>query len=252
MDMRPWESTKRISPSNAESIMQCTLKWFAQRIGLSNMEATQNLDRGNLIHELAETYPDGDSTQIWKAFEEQWPAYSADFADGYEREVERDRLTFLVENLIMYLQANPEAEIERQLTLETKHFTVNGRLDRIEPSPEGPIIADLKTGKRLPSIEDTKVNPQLRIYQWLHEKVTGVPTAGAQLVMLSSRLKGPKVNTRVQGPLSESDRQAVEEMLEEVASKMGGIDITAQSGDWCNYCPIKNACPIFPEGALFS
>ncbi|MEZ7898251.1 MAG: PD-(D/E)XK nuclease family protein [Flaviflexus sp.] len=254
-DMRPWESTKRISPSNAEAIMQCTLKWFAQRIGLSNMEATQNFDRGNIIHELAETYPDGDSTQIWNAFEEKWPEYSVAFTEGYERELERNDMVTMVEALIAYLSAHPGADVEKQLTYQTDHFTVSGRVDRVEPTPDGPIIADLKTGKTKPSDKDTKENAQLRIYQWMYEKETGVPTAGAKLVLVryqDGRKKTGYPLLRNQKPLEESDEQAVEEMLKEVATKMGGIDITAQSGDWCAYCPIKTACPIFPEGALFS
>lgn len=251
-DPRPWSRTTRISPSGIADISKCTLKWFVQRIGLSDTENRQALDRGNLIHDIAEAHPDGDAAAIMASFEKKWPEYSIAFTEGYERDFEKKEILKTINTLIFYLNGQTRAQVEQKLSVETPHFTVSGRIDRIEETTNGPIITDFKTGTTAETKAEAEENPQLRTYQWLYEQVNGSPSAGAQLVYV--RLPQAKGNPtlREQKALDDSGREAVVDMLNDVASQLGGIDIAARKGTWCDHCPVKNMCPNFDEGALFS
>lgn len=247
----PWEASTRISPSSVENILKCTLKWFMESAGLKNVEDVLALSRGTFVHELAEKHPDGDLQAMMESVEAMWDDYAADLADGYEREFEREIVLFQVETLSNYLREHPKGIVERTVRVETDSFTVAGRIDRIEETPDGPVIVDFKTGKPK-SKTLAQENPQLKVYQWLYEKETGQATAGAKLVHVSEADKSGLPKTREQDPLTDEGRAQVDEMLIEVKNELGGVDLGARENDACRYCSAKVVCPLYEEGALFS
>ena len=247
-----WSSNLRLSPSAVENVLQCPLKWFVDSRGFSDTDDTRHLDVGNLIHGLAEDFPQGRRDELMAAFEERWPALAETMEDGLERVMARQKALAMVETLATYLSASPPADVEQKVLVETDAFTVSGRIDRIEHGAEGPIIVDFKTGSSIASKADAEANPQLKVYQWAYERSSGLPTAGARLVYTGKALAKGGPTIREQGPLTDADREAVASLLRQVKDDLSGHDLEARANKNCQKCRVKTVCPLYEEGALFS
>lgn len=247
-----WGAHQWLSPSAVERVDACPLSWFLNSRGFNDQDDTRRLDVGILIHGLAEDFPRGTREQLVEAFEERWIAVAQSMDDGLERETEHRKARAMVDSLAVYLADSPRADVEQQVRVETETFTVSGRIDRIEHADTGPVIVDFKTGATILTKSIVQENPQLKVYQWAYEKETGTPTAGARLVYPAKPLVSGAPSTRDQDSLSDDDRHAVDELLQQVKDDLSGHDLAARANDWCRTCAAKSVCPLYDEGALFS
>lgn len=247
-----WGSEMWLSPSVVESVAACPLRWFLTSRGFSDTDDRRRLDIGILIHDLAERFPNGGRAELLEAFEEGWKDIAATMEDGLEKDSEYAAARSKVENLSVYLATSPPADVEQAIRVDTDSFTVSGRIDRIEHSDDGPVIVDFKTGNRVPSEAEAEDNPQLKVYQWAFEKAIGTPSAGARLVFPVETYKDGSPKTRTQKPLSDEDRQAVDDLLTGVKEDLSGSGLPVRVNEWCGFCTVKTICPLYDEGALFS
>lgn len=247
-----WGTDMWLSPSAVEAVSSCPLNWFLDSRGFTDKDDTRRLEIGSLIHEVAEEHPNGSLDELMESFEEKWVELARQMDDGFERITEYRNARSMIEALAAYMGTSPDAEVEQKVHVETEHFTVNGRIDRIEHSEDGPFIVDFKTGKSMPSEKAALENPQLKIYQWAYEQVTGTPTAGARLVFPAQRYASGLPKERVQHPLTDEDRKTVDEMLMNVKDDLSRADLAARINDRCRTCRAKTVCPLYEEGALFS
>ena len=114
-------------------------------------------------------------------------------------------------------------------------------------------IIDFKTGQRVTS--SAARHPQLATYRLALEAL-GYEVDGGALVLLGK--EPPKKNQGAPvlapaGAALEASPDAEGEdwaraLLHEAALAASGSTLTARSGEQCRTCPVKDSCPIQPEG----
>lgn len=241
-----------LSPSRLQTAQNCPLRWFLSVSGAENQDLHQeegvftNLERGVLVHSLAERYPRGTKAELLGMLDRKWHEGGWDTGTTWAQRNYKSAKE-MAERLAAYFQTvSPEVEI---LTEKDVHFSVGdaqlrGRVDRIEVEPGGKArILDIKTGEP-PSVAEAKESLQLLSYQVGAAKM-GYQPGGAALWSLKSRAKG---TMRWQEALQDLDE--AEARLASVAARLGGprFEATPKTGD-CRTCPFVFVCPAKVESA---
>ncbi|XCB30464.1 PD-(D/E)XK nuclease family protein [Arcanobacterium hippocoleae] len=254
-----------VSPSSAERYLECPLSAFYNQIGARADDGTSlSLEIGSLLHKIFELHPDGGVTEMITSLDSLWQNYfpaleEADFADI------RTELLEMIQNYDHYAQQT--AGLHKYTELSAKYigaeFDVHARIDRLEANPDNPqeaAVVDFKTSKSYPTSSEVRVNPQLRIYQWLidqgclesadsGDKITR--SSGASLFFLRKPLKRAFYR---QEKLSAEQLQEVETDLMQVASDIKGPQFLAQAESklCANRCAFKTLCPGYEGKRVFS
>ena len=258
-----------ISPSGVDSMIKCPLRATLEKFGARDADNTQAIDIGNLMHLIAQLYPEGERDQVEAALERWWPRLGLDETSLAGKRV-LAKLRTMAEAYITYAQhAEGSAVTEVDATIDgtdiDRPYNVRARLDRIEVlnDARGTVrIVDFKTGKTTPTQAELLEHPQLAIYQWLVDsgaiKLEGVRSpmhsVGAQLVYLAKGLSA-KGEARVL-PQAEAGAKELENtlaLLDEAYDAMRRPDFEARpdTGD-CQSCMYKAICPAFEGGRIFS
>ena len=242
-----------VSPSKAETVSTCALRWALEAAGGTAADAaSQTL--GTLVHSIAEHLPDGTEAELLGELDRRWSELG--LRDGWPAVAERRRAERMIGRLAEYFKGAGEAMLrEAPFSLELDRALLRGVVDRVEAVGDGSVqVVDLKTGKRAPSAADTVENPQLGSYQLAVDGGAfeglepGVRSAGARLVFLGDIGKGPTV--RAQGSLGpEADEPSwARTMIDGVADTMAASAFTACVNDLCPMCPVRTSCPLHAEG----
>ena len=205
-------------------------------------------------------------------FEERLPELA--YPETWFGSVRAERTRAMVGRLDAYLgqapaDARAEASVRAELDVPDPTgrgpalpVVVTGRIDRLEhleaPKPgaggSGRVrIIDFKTGQRVTS--SAARHPQLATYRLALEAL-GYEVDGGALVLLGK--EPPKKNQGAPvlapaGAALEASPDAEGEdwaraLLHEAALAASGSTLTARSGEQCRTCPVKDSCPIQPEG----
>lgn len=245
-----------LSPSKMEAMAECPARWFLTSAGAENRTNQTALSVGNIIHALAEEFPEGDLAAMQSRLAELWPAFARSLTPGYETVSERRRVDVMVEKLSKYLREKSfelaKVETEVHVRQGYEGTVVNGRIDRVEylsnESNEVRLI-DFKSGSKAITQDEASVNPQLMLYQWLMER-EGYRPEGADLVYVGT--KEQKAVWRSQGALTQDGRVSVEELLQTLGTIGRGETFVAIPGTYCKHCPVRTSCPQKSEGAVLS
>lgn len=265
----PAHEPVRISPSQVETYAQCPLKWFF------NQNSSQTIDTypqafGNLIHEIAQTYPHGGLADMLNLFDEKFQEFS--FDSEWERQREYADGCATVENLNEYLKKREdkgfvaaEVVVRSDLDVPLGSARVSGRIDRLEKTPDGAAyIVDFKTGKTVPSKNSVQENPQLATYQVAIESgsatfiddgkpIRGITqSAGGELVYprkSAGKGKTPS-NVREQKSIRGTDvyDTTVETIENLVRSARTHTFAATPSDEACRTCAFTQSCPAFALG----
>lgn len=266
-----------ISPSSARDTFKCSLRGFLGRIGASQTTPTLSLDRGNLVHTIAEEFPSlaaagegANEDRLREAmrarFEELWSELG--MSDGYfdtRKKVETRAMVDLLAKYIASVSADVIVETSASFNDPAKGYRVDARIDRIELDPadrsHGRIV-DFKTGKRM-SRDEVANDPQLSIYQWLARRGAiqagkGRPavtnSSGAKLVYVSpSQAKEPTFTEYEQSAMTEQRFEETTHLLDSVATLLRGPQF-ATNPDYklCQQCEFTTLCPAQKGGRIFS
>ena len=255
--------TVKVSPSTAENVLECGLRWVLERHGGSEGSgAAQQI--GNLVHAAAEdsvTAADvGEAMHTYVGANMESMPVDAPWLTARQRE----RVAKMVDKFADWVRDNPRelvaAEQGFKVRLSEGDVTVEltGTVDRLEKDAQGKLyVIDIKTGAGAPpSAADTEQNPQLAAYQLAAENGAfndvegvgeGAESAGAALLHIGNDAKSASV--REQPALSSSDDPSwAEGLVLNVAEKMASSTFQARHTGKCAHCKVKDACPISGKG----
>ncbi|WP_263119521.1 ATP-dependent DNA helicase [Cellulomonas sp. RIT-PI-Y] len=250
-----WPEGERVpvSPSRIETAGTCALRWALEAAGGTAPNSSRQT-LGTLVHAIAQRLPQGSRAELAGELDRRWPELG--LGEGWPATLERRRAEGMIERLAGYFaQAGDPLAVEASFELPLDRALVRGSIDRVESAGgEGAVrVVDLKTGRTLPSAEDTATNPQLGAYQLAVDagRVDGLPegahAVGAQLVFVSDVQK--KAAVRPQDGLGpEPETSWARSHIEEVAERMAASTFHATVNGMCDRCPVRRSCPVRDEG----
>lgn len=261
--LQPDGAKLTVSPSKIEQIANCALRWaLASSGGDTPSQYAQSL--GNLVHQLAQDFPDGDPGELQQALEQRFGTLGLPkgwIADRAYRDAQE-----VVRRLAIYLQSHAGTELvatEFPVDADLGSVRVLGSVDRLEKiGSEEHRLVDFKTGKAI-TAADAAQNPQLGVYQAALE-TAGFPVTSAELVYLAQGAKGPAIrkqlslDTPLPAPNTAEDdtpqpeppllREHVKSLLETAAAEATSPQLTVTVGEHCRSCPVRTSCPLQTEG----
>ena len=250
-----------LSPSKIESILECPLRAFLSAHSGSSVP-TQALEDGNLIHAIAEQYPQGSNAELMAQLEAGLAKLNIDA----ETEIGKRRIEMLRQHVaclaaVFDQDRFEEVLVEETVRLELPHAVLSGRVDRLEFSEDGVTIADIKTGDGGKYTGNrAKGDVQLAVYEYMlgfpngqypamdpeTEQVTVYPVLGARWIATQRDSGKQPASTSI---WDNPDRVAkVEELIARAADLYRGPNYFATPGSHCRNCEFKSACPAQEEG----
>lgn len=238
-----------VSPSGAESFVECGVKWFLQNNGGSDGDSTAQV-LGSAIHAFAATMVQEQGTtkddlianlrNSWKLIDPESGWVSASHLESAVTMLEK-----FVEYHTKTTRTVIDAEIRFDVTLGRAR--IKGSVDRLEVEADGRLfIVDFKTGSSAISVKDAKENLQLMSYQLGIAEggfTQGSVSAGAELVYLGT--DAASATTRSQHSI---DVDATKAQLNEIADGMGAATFFATINKRCKGCPVRKSCPVQSDG----
>jgi len=153
----------------------------------------------------------------------------------------------IIKNFYNLYQKNPPkiAKINGLLALEMPFnlkiagYTVKGKIDRIDETPEGIVLLDYKTGRAKEKIISQE-KEQLLIYQIAAEEVFNLQPKELAYYYLED-------NKKISFLGSEQDKQKLKEKIKETIEAIRSSDFKAKPGWQCSFCDFKNICEFAKE-----
>ncbi|PZU34515.1 MAG: DNA helicase UvrD, partial [Actinomyces sp.] len=261
------------SPSDVEALTQCPLRWFLTRHG-GGRAPSEAQRLGELVHSLAQEAQERGlrGPDLMARFEERLPELA--YPGTWFGSVRAARTRAMIERLDAYLgqapaDARAEVSVRAELDLPDPDgkgpalpVLVTGRIDRLEhldapgagTGGERVRVIDLKTGQRAYSAPAR--HPQLATYR-LALQARGYEVDGAALVLLGKEpprknqgapVLAPPGAALDPSPDPDTGEDWARALLHEAALAASGATLTARSGEQCLTCPVRDSCPIQPEG----
>lgn len=250
-----------LSPSQIEMLVQCPARWFLTRHG-GDKPWNEKAAIGTLVHEIAEELPEADLDEMLERLDELWDdeLFPRDTALG-KREYESivEKVEKLANYLVSWRGKNVliEHPVFQKVNVGGETFNIAGRLDRIEQTPDGVVITDIKTGS-VPTKEDTVAHLQLAAYQFALN-AQNVAINKARLLALSQGKPEnwiqPNLFTEGEFSITRNKkinigetRQELEKQIATAARIARGSIFPPITGSHCSHCPVKQMCPVMDEG----
>jgi superfamily I DNA/RNA helicase/RecB family exonuclease len=238
-----------VSPSGAESFVECGVKWFLQNNGGSDGDSTAQV-LGSAIHAFAATMvqePGTTKEDLIANLRSSWKLIDPE--SGWVSASHLESAVTMLEKFVEYhtktTRTVVDAEIRFDVTLGRAR--IKGSVDRLEVEADGSLfIVDFKTGSSAISVKDAKENLQLMSYQLGIAEggfAQGSVSAGAELVYLGTDTAS--ATTRSQHTI---DVEATKVQLNEIADGMGAATFFATINKRCKGCSVRKSCPVQSDG----
>ena len=181
-----------LSASSLEAFERCPLHWFVKTfaVGQSSFQASI----GTLLHSAFElaTKPE----DLVEFIDSNW--HSLEFENSWQAQSQKRRAIEMAVLAGNYLSENPTPHsIEQAFELEHGRLRIRGKIDRVDRTATGLVVADLKTGK---TALDAKDNLQLAIYQLAMTQLNP-----------ESRIEGARLISVGSGKLKVSEQPALDD-----------------------------------------
>lgn len=246
------DGSLHLSPARLGVAESCPLRWFFETNAANNAyldEDPQQYDamqRGLIVHEIAEEHPFGTNEELQAALREKWVGRGWQLEEGWGRVHFQETSEMLTRLAGYYRTVSPEAKVllEEQIRFSLGSVNISGRADRIEVTPDGTArVIDIKTGGTVTNA-DAEDSLQLLAYQ-LGSTRMGYSSGGAALLFLEKNQAGA---LREQSPVTSEGAQAAEQRILSIAESLTGPQYEAdpETGD-CRYCPFRLICPAQAE-----
>ena len=238
-----------VSPSGAESFVECGLKWFLQNNGGSDGDSTAQV-LGSAIHAFAATMvqkPDTTKADLIANLESSWKLIDPD--SGWVSASHLESAVEMLEKFVAYHVKATRTVVDAEMRFEVKlgRARIIGTVDRLEVESDGSLfVVDFKTGSSAISVKDAKENLQLASYQvGIVEGgfTQGTVSAGAELVYLGTDAAAATLRAQ-QG----IDVEATKEKLNQIGEGMGAATFFATINKRCSGCPVRKSCPVQSDG----
>ncbi|NDA45398.1 MAG: ATP-dependent helicase [Actinobacteria bacterium] len=238
-----------VSPSGAESFVECGVKWFLQNNGGTDGDSTAQI-LGSAIHAFAAKMvqePGTSKQDLIANLESSWKLIDPE--SGWVSASHLERAVTMLEKFVTYHNESKRKVVDAEIRFDVKlgRARIRGSVDRLEVEADGSLfIIDFKTGGTAISLKDAKENLQLASYQvGIAEGgfTQGNVSAGAELVYLGTSTAGATL--RAQHVI---DVEATKEKLNEIADGMGAATFFATVNKRCKGCPVRTSCPVQSDG----
>jgi superfamily I DNA/RNA helicase/RecB family exonuclease len=238
-----------VSPSGAESFVECGVKWFLQNNGGSDGDSTAQV-LGSAIHAFAAKMvqePGTTKEDLISNLESSWKLIDPD--SGWVSASHLENAVTMLEKFVEYHRESKRTVVDAEIRFDVKlgRARIRGSVDRLEVEADGSLfIIDFKTGGAAISLKEAKENLQLASYQvGIAEGgfTQGTVSAGAELVYLGTSTAGATLR-----PQHVIDVEATKEKLNEIAEGMGAANFFATVNKRCKGCPVRKSCPVQNDG----
>jgi len=238
-----------VSPSGAESFVECGVKWFLQNNGGSDGDSTAQV-LGSAIHAFAAKMvqePGTTKEDLIANLESSWKLIDPD--SGWVSASHLENAVTMLEKFVEYHRESKRTVVDAEIRFDVKlgRARIRGSVDRLEVEADGSLfIIDFKTGGTAISLKEAKENLQLASYQvGIAEGgfTQGTVSAGAELVYLGTSTAGATLR-----PQHVIDVEATKEKLNEIAEGMGAAHFFATVNKRCKGCPVRKSCPVQNDG----
>ena len=238
-----------VSPSGAESFVECGVKWFLQNNGGSDGDSTAQV-LGSAIHAFAAKMvqePGTTKEDLISNLESSWKLIDPD--SGWVSASHLENAVTMLEKFVEYHRESKRTVVDAEIRFDVKlgRARIRGSVDRLEVEADGSLfIIDFKTGGAAISLKEAKENLQLASYQvGIAEGgfTQGNISAGAELVYLGTSTAGATLR-----PQHVIDVEATKEKLNEIAEGMGAAHFFATVNKRCKGCPVRKSCPVQNDG----
>ena len=238
-----------VSPSGAESFVECGVKWFLQNNGGSDGDSTAQL-LGSAIHAFAAKMvqePGTTREQLIESLKRSWKLIDAE--SGWVSTSHLESAVTMLEKFVEYHKETKREVVGAELRFDVKlgRARIIGTVDRLEVEADGSLfIIDFKTGNTAISKEDAKKNLQLASYQLGVAEggfKDGAKSAGAELVYLGTSNAGASIRQQHVIDLAETRAR-----IETIGEGMGAATFFATINKRCKGCPVRKSCPVQSDG----
>jgi len=238
-----------VSPSGAESFLECGVKWFLQSNGGSDGDSTAQV-LGSAIHAFAAKMVQEPETTREKLIENLKSSWKLiDPESGWVSASHLESAVTMLEKFVEYHKETKREIKAAELKFDVKlgRARIIGTVDRLEVEADGSLfIIDFKTGITAISKEDAKKNLQLASYQLGVAEggfAAGTKSSGAELVYLGTDSAGPSIR-----PQYAIDLEETKATIETIGEGMGAATFFATVNKRCKGCPVRKSCPVQSDG----
>jgi superfamily I DNA/RNA helicase/RecB family exonuclease len=238
-----------VSPSGAESFVECGVKWFLQNNGGSDGDSTAQV-LGSAIHAFAAKMvqePGTTREQLIENLQSSWKLIDPE--SGWVSASHLESAVTMLEKFVEYHKETKREVKGAELRFDVKlgRARIIGTVDRLEVEADGSLfIIDFKTGNTAISKEDAKKNLQLASYQLGVAEggfAEGSKSSGAELVYLGTSSAGASIRQQYAIDLEET-----KQMIETIGEGMGAATFFATVNKRCKGCPVRKSCPVQSDG----
>jgi superfamily I DNA/RNA helicase/RecB family exonuclease len=238
-----------VSPSGAESFVECGVKWFLQNNGGSDGDSTAQV-LGSAIHAFAAKMvqePGTTREQLIENLQSSWKLIDPE--SGWVSASHLESAVTMLEKFVEYHKETTREVKGAELRFDVKlgRARIIGTVDRLEVEADGSLfIIDFKTGSSAITKEEAKKNLQLASYQLGVAEggfAEGDRSAGAELVYLGTDSAGPAVKQQFAIDLEETKAT-----IETIGEGMGAATFFATVNKRCKGCPVRKSCPVQSDG----
>ena len=238
-----------VSPSGAESFVECGVKWFLQNNGGTDGDSTAQV-LGSAIHAFAAKMvqePGTTKEDLITNLRSSWKLIDPE--SGWVSASHLESAVTMLEKFVEYHSKTTRTVVDAEMRFDVTlgRARIKGSVDRLEVEADGSLfIVDFKTGGSAISVKEAKENLQLASYQvGIAEGgfTQGKVRAGAELVYLGTDAAGATL--RAQHGI---DVEAVKSQLNGIAEGMGAATFFATINKRCKGCPVRKSCPVQSDG----
>ena len=238
-----------VSPSGAESFVECGVKWFLQNNGGSDGDSTAQV-LGSAIHAFAAKMvqePGTTREQLIENLQSSWKLIDPE--SGWVSASHLESAVTMLEKFVEYHKETKREVKAAELRFDVKlgRARIIGTVDRLEVEADGSLfIIDFKTGNTAISKEEAKKNLQLASYQLGVAEggfADGTKSSGAELVYLGTDTAGAAIR-----PQYAIDLEATKATIETIGEGMGAATFFATVNKRCKGCPVRKSCPVQSDG----
>lgn len=243
-----------LSPSALQSLLDCPLRWLAERHGGSDGRDLRSTI-GSVIHALVAEGADSPQ-QLLAELDRAWQELP--FAAQWYSANELHRHRAMIETFLEWRAQSRGGltEVGTEVAFDgvidsADGVRLRGRIDRVERDAAGRlVVVDVKTAKSPASKDDAQQHAQLAVYQLAVQAGllgAGEQPGGARLVYPAKPGAGGATE-REQDPLLPETGRQWRERIAEAAAATAGPEFVARVNDGCRHCPIRPICPAHTGG----